>query len=176
MTMRLTSRDRLALTLTSSVVGMLLLAHALGLIPDIEHLTLLGRVRQCESVALASSAFLAHDDLGGLSMLLENVVQRDRQLSSAGVRNATGSLMVEIGDHGSHWQSTSDGRSTPEQIWVPIYSQGAKPWGAVEFRFAPLRDAGIGGQLTSPLVQLVAFVAAAGFCAFSNILRMALPA
>ena len=114
-------RARIAMGLTGAVVGILFLANLFGILPSPEQERMKGRAQLCESVALSSSALIARGDEDGLSLLLRGVVDRNDDVVSAGVRRANGELTITAGLHEESWSELADGRSTQEQMQVPIY-------------------------------------------------------
>ena len=170
----LSPRLRISLALASVVVVFISLASMFGLMPDADRATLRGRARLCESIALSGSALVARGDAETMKALLEAVVNRDPDVLTIGVRTVEGELLMAAGPHAESWSPPPEDRSTPEQMQVPIYQNGERKWGNVEFRFQPLRSAGRWWFLTSPHVRFATFVAAASFLAFALILRAVL--
>ena len=166
------------------MVGVLFLANLLGLVPDEERATMAGRARLCESLALSSSALMVRGGTvqggtvqGGtasLEALLRGVVQRDDDVLSAGVRASDGGLLIQVGPHDTNWMPLEDEHSTDSQMQVPIFESAERKWGIVEIRFRSLRKPGMLGQLQTPMMMLVGFVALFSFFAFGKLLQQAL--
>ena len=157
---KLSARTHIALGQSSLLVAVLLVAMALGLIPDRIGAVHEGRAALIETLAANGSAFIARADLARLENTLRLVVDRNRDIHSAAVRQADGRLMVMIGEHALLWHD--DGRGTDGQIKVPIWS-GDKLWGHVELTATPLTAPGLLAYIDNPPARLIAF---AGFLSF----------
>jgi PAS domain S-box-containing protein len=90
------------------------------------------------------------------------VARNAEDILSAGVRQSDGKLVVEVGDHASHWSDDPDAAVTDTQVFVPIHA-GETKWGDVEVRFARLTHSGWLGFLKSPSTLLIIFVTACFF-------------
>ena len=155
----ISSRSRIVLGQVVLLVSVLLGAIALGFLPSQRDTIMQGRAALCEIIALNTSAFVVRDDLGALDATLEAVVQRNEDILSAAVRKADGSLLVEIGDHSENWKTEESDVPTDTFVYVPIRA-GEQPWGTVEVRFNPIKQAGPISKLFGERIQLVIFVAA----------------
>ena len=163
--MRLSAKTRIALGQVGLVASALLAASLFGLIHDEGATVRESRAALAEAIAANSSLLLSQRDVVRLESVLELVVERNAELESAGLRRASGELVVEIGDHAANWLPTDDTLSSDAQVKVPIFA-GQTEWGRIELRFRPLRPSGWMGHVTDPLVLLIAFVALSSFFAF----------
>ena len=161
---RISTTTRISLALASLAVGVILVADIMGLIPDSSGAVLRGRATLCEAVALQSSSAMLRGDTASVMSSVKAVVERNPEILSAAVRRANGSLILEIGDHGSHWKAPPGDTSTITNVRVPIF-QSSGLWGTVEIAFKPVGNTGW-GVFRHPLVRLAAFVAVAGFATF----------
>jgi PAS domain S-box-containing protein len=159
--LRLSSRARICIGLTSLVSTTLVLAAMLDLVPDPRVARLQGRAQLCEAIAVTGSVRVTKQDLLGLRTSLTILQYRHPELLSAGVRKADGELLIEVpaGAHATHWTHVSNDRSVETHVQVPILA-GHERWGTVELRFEPITPPGMMGFLLSPIPKLL------GFCSF----------
>ena len=160
-----TAKTRIAIGLAGLLVSIMLTAMFLGVVPDREGAMRAGRASLAEAIAANSSILISREDIRRLGADLEMVVERNEGLLSAGIRTASNSYVVEIGDHKTNWTAGNDSLSTDSQVQVPIMAGGSE-WGRMELRYEPLRRPGWTGFLTSPWVVLLAFVTATSFFSF----------
>jgi len=153
----MSARAHLAMGLASLAVTVTLAASFLGLVPDGEQLTRQHRGVLAESTALTVSALLDDTQPEGLAATLEFLRERTPGLLSVGVRAEDGNLLIDVNDHAQQWTPGPRTVSTDAEIVVPVWQAG-QPWGRVELRFAPLRDAGWRGHMQDPSLKLSAFV------------------
>jgi len=167
MTRYLTARTRIAVGLVSLLFCVFVAAMTLSLVPDPRPAAMAGRLALCETLAVNSAVLVERSDYQPMHAILSVVVQRNRDVLSAGIRRADGELLVEVDEHEANWTPLPDNRSTDSQIYVPIRSAaGDQQWGGIEVRFVPLVQAGWLGYVDSPKVKLIAFVLAASMIAF----------
>ena len=76
-------------------------------------------------------------DLATMQDYLDLIANRSPGVQSMGVRRDDGALVVDVGEHGSHWKSANEGTQSENQIWIPFHSAG-KRWGTFEAVFVPL--------------------------------------
>ena len=158
-------RTRIALGLVSMVVCLLIAASYLGLVPDRQGAILQGRAALAETIAVNSSVFITRNDIRRMEANLELMVARNAELQSAAVRDASGNVLVEIGEHLVHWEALDDGLSTDAQITVPIW-EGDKEWGQIEMRFVPIKSRAWYAFFLEPLSILIFFLAACSYVFF----------
>ena len=164
---------RVSLGVTSLFVSILFAANALGIVPDRDRAVLRGRQTLSEAVAIHCSLALQNDNLPMLDAATRGVVERDPDLLSLGVRDASGKLLVEAGDHEEAWQARASAHSTPTHVRVPLFFDG-KPRGAVELRFRPLHAGSFNLLRWSPIFPLAGFMLAVGLIAVYGYLRAVL--
>jgi PAS domain S-box-containing protein len=170
----LSPRFRIALAMASAVIVLVSLANMFGLMPDADKESLRARAQLCESIALSSSSFAASGNTELMQSLLDATVQRNKQLLSIGVRNQEGELILSAGPHADHWLALEGGKSTAEQMQVPIYQDGDQKWASLEFRFSSLQNGDLWGVPVSVRVRFMVFLAVACFLVFALILRSVL--
>ncbi|KAB2970689.1 diguanylate cyclase [Zoogloea sp.] len=165
---------RVALGLVALLLSLLIALDLLfGLLPD--RIEQVRQVRQqiSESIAIQTAGLLQSGDLAALHGSLREVLQRQQDLRSIGIRQAQGQLLTQAGEHGLHWHPPADGSSTVDQVRVPVLSDGSA-WGEVELAFRPVLPESITGWLFYPSVVALASVALASFGAFYLYLRRVL--
>ena len=170
--LRLSSRIRICVGLTSIVSTTLILAVIFGLMPDVRLAKLEGRARLCEAIAVNSSLRVTRQDLLGLKTVLEVLKYRHPELLSAGVRRSSGELLIEVPPmgHSPYWQHVDGDRSIDTHIQVPVLA-GTEKWGTVELRFASIHPPGWLGFLAMPTTRLILFTTSVSFCIFYLYLR-----
>jgi PAS domain S-box-containing protein len=166
----LSTRTHLALGLSSMVLSMLLVALHFGMIPDRDGAVRSGRVALAEVVAAITTTMMDEQEDVELRSLLGFIVRRNPDLRSIGLRRVDGVLLIEFGEHESHWRKPHKTVSSDGQLIVPIL-QGTAHWGHAELRFAPLSAAGWWGVLSSAPMKLIGAVVASCFILFYLYLR-----
>jgi PAS domain S-box-containing protein len=167
------TRSRIALGITCTVVSVVLIAMNVGILPDYRRVAQQGRVQLGEAIAANSSVIVRQRDVQRMRSILQLVVQRNGDIVSAAVRRADGSLAVEIGDHAKLWQAVAAGAIVPTQISVPIQADN-QVWGSVELTFKPFEPAGWWGYVVNRQLLYVAFVGTVTFLLSSYYLRKTL--
>lgn len=161
----LSTKSRLAIGQVSLLISVLLTASLVDLMPDRTAAVREGRAALAESIATNSSILITQKDVDRLEGILHLVVERNRDLLSAGLRTEAGGWLITVGDHTDNWQDHESEWSTNTQITVPIW-EGDIKWGRVELRFTPLVGEGLMGFFTSQHTQLLGFVALLCFLGF----------
>lgn len=162
--------SRIALGQVSMFISVVLIALMFGILPDYLGTRFKDRVALAEAVAANSSVLITQADVIRLESVLTLVVERNVDILSAGVRNASQRLVAEVGDHRDIWQSNTADRQVDEQMSVPIFA-GNQQWGALELRFEPLYGQGIIGFYQRPTVQFLLFCSVILFLLYSLYLR-----
>jgi PAS domain S-box-containing protein len=151
---------RITFGLVSLMTSVLLLGHAMGLVPDRDGALTEKRIVICEALAVEASLAAQRQDVPAIRAMTETLAKRNPEIVSVGVRTAADELVASGGDHAG-WADPPGGRSTPTHMVLPI-TVGDQYWGQVEVQFRPLR-AGVWATLGGPATRLVAFMAVAGF-------------
>jgi diguanylate cyclase (GGDEF)-like protein/putative nucleotidyltransferase with HDIG domain len=170
---RVSTTTRISIALAALSVSILLIAHAMGFVPDALDASLQGRKALCEAIALHSSSAVFRGETDAVRNAIEAIVQRNKDVVSAGIRGVQGDLIVDVGAHSEKWKPPKGDVSTPTHVRVPIY-KGETLWGTVEIHFKPLSQSGWRGFVSHPLFRLTAFVAASCMLAYVVYLRKAL--
>ncbi|MBL4834230.1 MAG: response regulator [Pseudomonas sp.] len=142
------------------LVSLVLLASLLGLVPDRHAAIRDGHARLAESVAVNSSIFITTSDIRRMDTILEVLVDRNDELTSAAVRHADGRILTVVGQHEGIWQDSGSNVSRDGQVVVPIF-EGEEQWGQVELSFEPLLPRTWYGWLYHPVVLLTTFLSIA---------------
>lgn len=136
--LRLSPVARIALGLVGLLISLLMAVDLVfGLLPDRSALAREVRQQLSESLAVQATAQLQAGDMSAIQHTLLEVLERNHDLRSVAVRQGSGTLLVQVGDHLQHWHPPEDGSSTLTQVRVPVLSEG-KAWGEVELVFRPV--------------------------------------
>ncbi len=164
---------RLSLTLALVLASLLLVANQIGLIPDSSKSVLALRKGLSEALALQFSAASHKGDLSTIRNTIRMVVERTDDIRSAAIRTTNGDLIAVAGEHLANWHPSSDGRSTPTHIQVPVY-RGDDLWATVELRFAPLfADRVLMGQKIT-FLNLLLFISVTSLILYFLLLKRSL--
>ena len=155
----ISTRVRIVFGLTNLMVSILLLAMALGIVPDRREAVIEGRSRLCEAMAINSSVLIGRDDLRRLQAILTVLDTRHEEILSAGVRTTSGELLIDIGEHSTHWKVDQGNVSNDSQVYVQLRSKN-EDWGGLEVRFTPTHGGFWYELVFSPWTRLIAFTAA----------------
>jgi len=165
---------RLSLGLIALIVSLLMLADILlQVVPDRGELERQLRQRSGESLAVQITALLEAGDEGTLRKTIQQVVGRNANILSVGVRRAEGSIVAQAGDHAHQWIAPQTGRSTIDHVRVPVYAD-RNHWGDIEMTFAPVGARTFRDWITEPTILFLALVSVAGFLLFYAYLRRAM--
>jgi PAS domain S-box-containing protein len=171
---RLTAASKITIGLVCSMLGILLCASFLGLLTDPDEATVRNRAQFAESMALCASVMLADNDTNQLQIVLDNLIERNAQLRSVGVRMSNGTLALATSAH-ADISATMPGEESNEWIMkVPISRPGQADWGRIEFCFTPLKSSHWFSFLEGRMLQLLIFTAFCGFLSFRMFLKMVL--
>src|SRR5213078_872524 len=80
------------------------------------------------------SAAAAANDVKTIQSVATEVVSRNSDIVSAGVRDSHGQLIFQSGPHSSTWETGQRGNSPITKGREPILN-GSKTWGTIEFCF-----------------------------------------
>ena len=110
---------------------MLLVAGLFGLIPNPRLQEQQARRVFCESTAVTFMALATRMDSDGLRVTLDQIRGRNPAIQSVGVRESSGELILQSGDHSALWQSTGRQPVIGNEYIVPVAASG-KQWGRLE--------------------------------------------
>ncbi len=152
---------RISFALVLLTISLLLIGHMLGFTPNERQAELKARKIISESLAIQFSMIAVNND-SQFYHLLEAIVNRDKDILTAGIRNNDGELNFQVGNHAEQWGDYKNQTSTSDHILVPIFKEG-KPWLTVEFKFAPLPSDRFPGNINSSIYKLLLFILITGF-------------
>ncbi len=125
---------RLTLGLLLLTISMLLVSDLIGLVPDKQKTLFQARKAIAETLAMQISADISDDQYREAEHSARLMQQRNDDLLSVGLRDASQQIIFSVGDHESGWQLPAQGRSTYSHFVLPLQSAGAS-WGSLEIRF-----------------------------------------
>ncbi len=164
MKMKLSAKSRVALGQTGLLIGLLLFALFLGLVPDRQSAIRHGRAVLAEAAVVRASAYISKEDIQGLEEILKIFVKRNDDLLSAAVRRDKAPVVV-IGDHLNRWTPMVGEFSSDSQVRVPIFS-GDTNWGQLELRFKSSNEFLGFDFAQSQIVPLILFLTVTSFIVF----------
>ena len=151
---------QIALSLALLSLTIVMLAPVVGLVPDQRQQLMTARISLCENLAVSCSLLAGNRQNQALEVCLRELLARNPEVLSAGLRRLDGHLATHVGEHELHWIASPDGRSTDAAVYVPIL-QADKKWGHLEVAFRPLFPRGWAGWIDWSWVRLVAFIGSA---------------
>ncbi|MEZ6126834.1 MAG: diguanylate cyclase [Planctomycetaceae bacterium] len=168
---RLSSIHRIAIGLVSITVSAVLTAGLIGLIPDPAVEERQARQSFCESTAVSVIALASRMEMSELKTTLDTIRNRNSQVESLGVRDASGKLMLQVGDH-SLWEPTRSIAAGLQNV-VPIQANG-NDWGQLEVRWKAPAALTLFGRTIRPELALTGFLAMTLMISFTLFLRRVL--
>jgi diguanylate cyclase (GGDEF)-like protein/PAS domain S-box-containing protein len=170
----LTPASRLAIGLVSLTVSILLfLDLTLGIMPDRADLAKKVRQATAESLAVQVTSLLQDKGSVDLVPVLQQVVQRNTEVKSIGLRTDDGRLVMDVGNHLKNWSPPPGDRSTIDDLRVPIFS-GKERWGTIEIAFQSVYPNSFVEWLKEPMILGVIALGIFAFISFYLYLRRAL--
>jgi diguanylate cyclase (GGDEF)-like protein/PAS domain S-box-containing protein len=171
--MRIKPAYRISVGLTLLTMSLLLTAEFVGFFPDPYQKVLDMRKRVCESLAIYCSLSLQKGDLEAIRTTIQVLSHRNPDIISAGLRDLDGTLLMETGEHNTHWKATGHKVSTSTNVLVPIFKNETR-WGSFEVSFKPAYPAGIAGLLAYPIVRVVLFMMPLAFLGYLLLMKRTL--
>ena len=163
MNRRLTAKFRVALGQVGLLVSILLVGVLVGVVPDRQGAIRQARAALAESVALNVYSFMDDPENPRLGANLQMMVERNRDLLSAGIQRVDETYVVATEDHVAGWQPMIGSYSTDSQIRVPLLAR-QEAWGVVQLRFRPPSRL---AQLTrSQMTPLLIYMSVTSFIVF----------
>lgn len=159
--------------LTSCV---LMIAKTLQLMPSEDDGTLRVRTLLVEMVASRIGAEISMGDLDGADKMLTELLHRQDDVLSIGVRGLNHKIILATPNHERNWRSGTPNQNTPTHMQVLMY-EGQTPWATLEIAFKPLAsEASWSGWWSGRTVRLTVFILGSCFLLywffFSRMLRM----
>jgi PAS domain S-box-containing protein len=126
----------LAVGLSFLVASILMAGAFIGVMPDRASAIREGRSALAELAAVNSTAAIVPEGAPRVEAMLKFMTERNKDLVSAGVRRADGTLVAASGEHAASWKPLVNDHSTDRQLQVPILAKGER-WGQLELAFGP---------------------------------------
>ena len=139
------------------LLSVILMAMAIGLIPDRASIKREGRAALLETIAVSASSLMAKGDLAGLESMVKMLMDRNEDILSVALRRNGGEKVLVIGEYNAHRRHFMEGYSTSEQLTVPIWASDRK-WGQVELQMSPLGFSGWWGLIANQSMLIFLFV------------------
>jgi PAS domain S-box-containing protein len=162
---RLSAKYRVVLGLVGLTVSVVMLAFAVGIVPDRISAVREGNTSLAEAIAVHGAALVMRDDFQRLRADFNMIAERNANLLSLAMRRENGQALFATADHNELWQDMSGEYSSDAQVRVPIWA-GEEKWGQLELRFKELNHGGLRGIMENPLLRTVLFVGALCFLVF----------
>lgn len=156
---------RLSIGLACLAVSIVASAASLGLIPDWYATQMQQRKSAAEALAIHCATIVQHHDPAMLMRSLPEIVARQPEMLSVGIRTTDGNLMIAEGDHAAQWQPLKTEHATPTQMHIPL-TRNSEPWGAVEVRFRPLEPPLLARWIGNPFYALLIYTGLASLFGF----------
>ena len=149
---------RVTLGLLSLAVTLLLIFDlVLGVFPNPEKQELQRRQKLAENTTVQIATLISNEGQRFTQPLMNDLVRREDQLRSIGIRNADGQLLAATQGHADTWGQIVTHELGRSQFVVPIHTGGGRQqrWGQVEFAFEPMSISLIGLTIFSPVARMV---------------------
>src|SRR5688572_25268929 len=105
------AKSRITIGLACLLVTVLCTAVLIGLRPERRTAVLAARPVLCETIAVCASDYVSRGEPQRLERFLDLVVKRNPEIASAGIRQADGRLLAQVGKHADAWSVASEERS-----------------------------------------------------------------
>ena len=162
----LTTKIRLTIGLVGILMLLFCAATVMDMVPSTEKAELKGRSELCESIAITSSLMLHKNRLLDLDAVLTQTVKRNPQITSIGLRNKAGRLVVDTNGHQEHWQRGEADTDSTSKATIGLFARNI-PWGNIEYTFASRDESTWTSWLNDKWNRFTVFV-----CAGSGILYL----
>ena len=164
---------RVTFSLVLLTASLLFLAQMFGFAPDRSEEVRASRKHLTEVLAIQFAAAAQREEVALIKETLQTIVSRENDIRSAALRDPSGELLAQAGDHLAQWQAPPEGRSTLTHVQIPVF-RGDKRWATVEISFASLEGGGFLARLKNSYLGLILFVLCTGFAGFFLLLKRAL--
>ena len=172
---KLSAASRITLGLVCSMLGILISANLLGLLPDRNTLIIKGRQELVESIAFSNSVLLEQGNYAGINAVFANIIARQSDVRSVAYRSYSDhQIEVAAGPHATIWPANQGTTVTEQFMSIPLSKDGFGDCGQLEMAFTPLDSGRWYSFAENPLLQLLLFAACCGFVTFRIFLRLVL--
>ncbi|MGV6858950.1 MAG: ATP-binding protein [bacterium] len=159
---RISTKFRVTLGLTGIISSLLVLAFAIGLIPDKVAAERENRGALAEAIAVHATQLALEGDHDKMLHSLTFLSKRNEDIKSLGMRQRGGKLIAATEEHKTLWQPLEGGYSNENEILVPLYD-GDQRWGELELVFDNGEKRGWISAIDTPLNRLMAFMGTLAF-------------
>ena len=158
-----------SVSLTLGIVSLTLaifwfLDMAVGILPDHQKALRENREQVSTSLSLQIATLIKNQHNDILSETLTNVVNNNDIIDSIGIRDASGHLVQQGGDHNRFWIAPPQNKSTLDHVQIPIEVEG-RPWATIEISFSDTVGGGA-SSLPGHKLLLPIMIVAIGFLAY----------
>ncbi len=129
----LTAKTQITIGLLGVVMIVFLTAHVLQLVPDQTPARIEGRNEICDSLAVTASLMIQDGEINTLKSFVTQMVKRNPQLRSLGVRRRGGKMVVSTDNHNALWTEGSSVLSRDKRANILV--SGSQQWGQIEYTF-----------------------------------------
>ena len=129
--------------MTLGLLGIVMLIYCFGtavnswFVPSREKVELKAKTSMCESLAVTSSLLIQENEFLMLDDYIQQMLDRNPDFRSIGIRNRSGKLVVTTPDHKKIWNSPD---LKPEDKFHPGLLSGNQRWGQIEYTFRPQKS------------------------------------
>jgi diguanylate cyclase (GGDEF)-like protein len=158
MNLNLSPSVRVTLGLMSLAMTLLLFMDlVLGVFPSQEKAVLQNRQQLAESVSVQLATMLSQEDQRNIPAVVNELVNRNPDLRSIGVRSGTGQLLASSAAHLNSWTTNNSADVGRSRFIVPIAPSGKQGsrWGQIEFAFRPLNATSLQSIFITPSFKLI---------------------
>lgn len=164
MKFRLSVATQISLSVALITASTILVAHALGLVPDPRTAQLQARGTVAELVSRGAADAATQGDPAPVQDMIRRLVERNPDVLSIGVRRVDGSLAASTQRHEELWSVSRRSESDPGRVRIPLLRDGA-PYAQVEIRFRSLAPRGLHDLIDHPLTPLLLIAPTGAFLA-----------
>lgn len=169
----LTPAIRVSLGLAMFTMTLLLGLEMFGVFPDPQEFILDSRKKTCESLAVYGSLAIQKGNLHGIEKTMEVLMERNEDILSTALRKNNGKVLVQVGDHEQHWDTSDANLSTLRNVQVPIY-KGKVRWGSFEVSFAGMNTNVFKSLWDRPIIKIMVLVIPLAFVGFFLLMKKTL--
>lgn len=137
--MKISPAIRLSLGLVFLTLSIVIIAQAIGLMPDTQRASIQTREKLTETIALQTMLSLKRGDTDQIRDLYDAAVENSATLKSIGLRAPSGRIIYQTSQHKELWKLPPNSKSTAQYILAPI-SVANQPKATVEFSFIPVNQ------------------------------------
>jgi diguanylate cyclase (GGDEF)-like protein len=162
---------KISIGLTSLIVAwMILMDIFVGLWPDQTTIERELRIKTSESLAYQTAMLLQAGDIVTLEKMLLDAINDNTKIKSIAIRKIQGQIILQAGNHQRFWTPTSENKSTPNFIHIPIKTD-QQLFGNLEIAFQSTSPRTFAHLIVQPQVLSLFLLAIGGIALYSLYLR-----